>query len=183
MSYSLLYVILIAKRLVGWTKPVILVHCLVIRDMNVKPWTPEGNSILRSMRLDPVRTNREKLIALIAYFQKGGGIWSISEGGKGPITISRGLARKVRDLVFDHKLDWLQVEEAKLIEVTMETVSDKFPGIEVSTLSEKAELGIRGRLIKMLGGRTGGLTVVGPSRLIKKIKKEPQKISLLAEKG
>lgn len=73
-------------------------------------------------------------------------------------------------------------EEVRLIETTMKEVSDKFPGIEVSTLGEKSEKGIRDRLIRMLGGRTGGLTVIGPSRLIKKIKKEPQQISVLAEK-
>lgn len=74
-------------------------------------------------------------------------------------------------------------EEARLIEATMKQVSDKFPGVEVSTLGEKSEKGIRERLIRMLGGRTGGLTVIGPSKLIKKIKKEPQQISVLAERG
>lgn len=73
-------------------------------------------------------------------------------------------------------------EEARLIEATMKQVSDKFPGVEVSTLGEKSERGIRERLIRMLGGRTGGLTVIGPSKLIKKIKKEPQQISVLAER-
>lgn len=73
-------------------------------------------------------------------------------------------------------------EEVRLIETTMREVSDKFPGIEVSTLGEKSEKGIKDKLIRMLGGRTGGLTVIGPSKLIKKVKKEPQQISLLAEK-
>ncbi len=71
-------------------------------------------------------------------------------------------------------------EETKLIEETMKRVNDKFPGIEVSTLREKTEGGLRERLIKMLGGSTGGLTIIGPSKLVKKIKKEPQQISLLA---
>ena len=88
----------------------------------MKPWTPEEIRILRSIHLDPVRTDREKLIALVAHFQKGGGIWSISEGGTGPITISRGLARKVRNLIFDRKLDWLQFEEAKLIDTSESNV-------------------------------------------------------------
>jgi hypothetical protein len=73
-------------------------------------------------------------------------------------------------------------EEVRLIETTMREVSDKFPGIEVSTLGEKSEKGIKDKLIRMLGGRTGGLTVIGPSKLIKKVKKEPQQISVLAEK-
>jgi len=74
-------------------------------------------------------------------------------------------------------------EEAELIEVTMEHVNKKFPGIEVSTLRERSEGGLREFLIRILGGKTGGLTVVGPSKLVKQIKKEPQKISLLATKG
>lgn len=86
--------------------------------MNMKPWTPEEKNILRSIHLDPVRTDREKLIALVAYFQKGRGIWSISEGGTGPVIVSRGLARKVRNLVLDHKLDWLQVEETRLVDTS-----------------------------------------------------------------
>ncbi|MDD5111269.1 MAG: DUF2073 domain-containing protein [Candidatus Altiarchaeota archaeon] len=71
-------------------------------------------------------------------------------------------------------------EEAMLIEATMKQVSKKFPGVEVSTLRERTAEGFRERLIKMLGGRTGGLTVIGPSKLVKKVKKDPQTISLLA---
>ena len=73
-------------------------------------------------------------------------------------------------------------EEAKLIEATMKRISEKFPGIEVSTLRDKTEFGFRERIIKLLGGKTGGLTVIGPSKLIKQIKKEPSRISVLAEK-
>jgi len=90
---------------------------------------------------------------------------------------------KVRDnkiLVMEDSLT--STEEAKLIEATMKSISEKFSGIEVSTLREKSETGIRERLIKLLGGRTGGLTVIGPSKLIKQIKREPQRISLLAER-
>lgn len=71
-------------------------------------------------------------------------------------------------------------EEAMLIEATMREVSKKFPGLEISTLKEKSVAGIKEKLIKFLGGRTGGLTVVGPSKLVRKIKKEPQQISVLA---
>jgi hypothetical protein len=90
---------------------------------------------------------------------------------------------KVREnkiLVMEDSLS--STEEANLIEATMKSISERFSGIEVSTLREKSETGIRERLIKLLGGRTGGLTVVGPSRLIKQIKREPQRISLLAER-
>jgi hypothetical protein len=73
-------------------------------------------------------------------------------------------------------------EEARLIEETMKRINNKFPGIEVSTLKEKTTRGFREKVIKMLGGKTGGLTVIGPSKLIKKIKKEPQQILVLAGK-
>jgi hypothetical protein len=72
------------------------------------------------------------------------------------------------------------VEEGALIQATMAQISKKFTGIEVSTLTEKKEDGIRNRLIRMLGGRTGGLTVIGPSKLVKQIKKDPRHITMLA---
>jgi len=72
-------------------------------------------------------------------------------------------------------------EEAKLIEKTMGSVSKDFPGIEVSTLGESTE-DLRSTLIKMLGGRSSGLTVIGPSNLVKQVKKDPNKLQLLAGK-
>jgi hypothetical protein len=89
---------------------------------------------------------------------------------------------KVREnkiLVMEESLS--STEEAKLIEETMRSISEKFSGIEVSTLREKSDSGIREKIIKLLGGRTGGLTVIGPSKLIKQIKKEPKRISVLAD--
>ncbi|MCX6695503.1 MAG: DUF2073 domain-containing protein [Candidatus Altiarchaeota archaeon] len=74
---------------------------------------------------------------------------------------------------------WPQ-EEAALIEETMKQVNKKFHGIEVSTLREKTEEGLREKVIRMLGGSTGGLTVIGPSKLVRKVKKEPQQITMLA---
>jgi hypothetical protein len=88
--------------------------------------------------------------------------------------------RENKILVIEESLSPL--EETMLIKQTMNVIDEKFPGIEVSTLKERTEGGIRERLIRLLGGRTGGLTVVGPSKLIRKVKKEPQKILLFAEK-
>jgi hypothetical protein len=88
--------------------------------------------------------------------------------------------KKKKILVIEESLSPL--EETMLIEKTMTIIDKKFPGIEVSTLKEKTDGGIRDKLIRFLGGRTGGLTVVGPSKLIKKVKKEPQKILLFAGK-
>ena len=101
-----------------------------------------------------------------------------TDEGKMKFILDRVKANKI--LVMEESLS--STEEAKLIEETMKSISEKFAGIEVSTLREKTESGIREKIIKLLGGKTGGLTVIGPSKLIKQIKKEPQRISVLAEK-
>jgi hypothetical protein len=71
-------------------------------------------------------------------------------------------------------------EESALIEATMREINRKFPGIEVSTLRERTDEGFREKVIRMLGGSTGGLTVIGPSKLIKSVKKQPTQIYVLA---
>jgi len=71
------------------------------------------------------------------------------------------------------------VEEKNLIKKTMENVRSDFSGIEIATLGS-FEDGIKAALVKMLGGKMGGLTVVGPSNLVKQIKRDPNKLSLLA---
>ncbi len=72
-------------------------------------------------------------------------------------------------------------EEAKLIQLTMKQVSKTFSGIEVATLGT-ASYDLKTHLVKLLGGRTSGLTVVGPSKIVKQIKKDPHKLNLLAQK-
>ena len=75
------------------------------------------------------------------------------------------------------------MEETKLIEATMKKVSSKFPGIEIGTLGSTSPDGIRGQLIKMLGGKTSGLTVIGPSHLDRAMKRDPQSMSIFASAG
>lgn len=87
--------------------------------------------------------------------------------------------KKDKILITDDSLS--HEEEARLIEETMKRINDNFPGIEVSTLKETKQ-GIREKLIRLLGGKTGGLTIIGPSKLIRRIKKEPQQILVLAER-
>ena len=101
--------------------------------------------------------------------------------GKLPDEKMKFLLDKIKDnkiIVIEESLS--TQEETLLIEETMRQISKKFPGVEISTLRERSAEGFKERIIKMLGGRTGGLTVIGPSKLIKKIKKEPKKISVLA---
>jgi len=72
------------------------------------------------------------------------------------------------------------IEESKLIEMTMSSIDNKFKGIEVATLSTEDE-GIFDKIAAFFGIKKG-LTVIGPSKMIKSIKKEkePQKILLTA---
>ncbi|MFH1780175.1 MAG: DUF2073 domain-containing protein [Candidatus Micrarchaeota archaeon] len=72
-------------------------------------------------------------------------------------------------------------EEKLLISQTMQSVSGKFTGIEVSSLGRETN-DFKNQLIKLLGGKTGGLTIIGPSSLVKKIKRDPDKIKLSAGK-
>ncbi|OYT27715.1 MAG: hypothetical protein B6U97_00955 [Candidatus Altiarchaeales archaeon ex4484_96] len=87
--------------------------------------------------------------------------------------------KKDKILVFERSLS--SFDESKLIEETMKQIDEKFSGIEISTLKESNIDGVREKLIRILGGNPGGLTVIGPSKLVKKIKKEPERISLFAE--
>lgn len=71
-------------------------------------------------------------------------------------------------------------EEKQLISRTMARVTKNFPGIEVSSLGEPTATDLRARIIRLLGGKTSGLTVVGPSNLVKQVKRDPEKLRLWA---
>ncbi|MFH1200586.1 MAG: DUF2073 domain-containing protein [Candidatus Micrarchaeota archaeon] len=71
-------------------------------------------------------------------------------------------------------------EEKTLISRTMEKVTNAFPGIEISSFGEEPE-NFKSALIRLLGGKTSGLTVVGPSNLVKEIKRDPQKLRVFME--
>ncbi|MEM3400100.1 MAG: DUF2073 domain-containing protein [Candidatus Micrarchaeia archaeon] len=74
-------------------------------------------------------------------------------------------------------------EEKRLIEETMRQINTDFTGIEVSTLGRNEESGLKGLLIRLLGGKVGGLTVIGPSNLVKKVKRNADSIELFAISG
>ena len=91
-------------------------------------------------------------------------------------------------------------EEMELIKETMRRVDEGFPGIEVCSLKRETK-GLEMMLERVtdgtekfqsfLGNITGkpvvkttmrtGLTLIGPARLIKKIKKNPKSFSVLTE--
>ena len=101
---------------------------------------------------------------------------------------SIGRIRKILNLAKDNKIVLLQgrlkkEEEIELIKATLEEVDHKdFKGIELAVIeptSEEAK--IRGFLTNFLLGDRNGMTIVGPSNVVKSIKKNPNKIELLTK--
>ncbi|NOZ58921.1 MAG: DUF2073 domain-containing protein [Euryarchaeota archaeon] len=70
-------------------------------------------------------------------------------------------------------------EEAELIEATMREIdAEEFHGIEFYRIDSRAR-GLREKIAEYISGRRHGLTIVGPTRLIEAIKREPDYISML----
>jgi len=74
-------------------------------------------------------------------------------------------------------------EETQLISNALANVSGKFSGIEVAYLdSFKAETVfdmVKDKLLKAIAKDRFGITVVGPSKVIKEIKMDPNKLEIL----
>ena len=98
---------------------------------------------------------------------------------------------KLLNLLKDNKIVLMQgrlrvTEEAKLIETTMKEIDESFKGIEVCTIYPEKKRGdslgniLKKEVVKVLLGNREGLTIIGPSTLIKEIKRDPNKIQLLA---
>lgn len=74
-------------------------------------------------------------------------------------------------------------EEADLIEITMEEISPKFKGIELSVIypdqsRQNPMQKVKGAFANVLLGDRQGLTIIGPASIVKKIEKNPGKIEL-----
>jgi len=80
-------------------------------------------------------------------------------------------------IVLDEKLP--PEQEKELFKRTMELIDDDFTGIEISSIGDN-ESSWKNSIIRLLGGKTTGLTVIGSAKIIKKIKNEKDKINLLA---
>ncbi len=80
-------------------------------------------------------------------------------------------------------------EEADLIEITMEEISPKFRGIELSVVypdikqQQDALQKIRGTFTNLLLGNRQGLTIIGPASIVKRIEKNPDKIELFTREN
>lgn len=79
-------------------------------------------------------------------------------------------------------------EEADLIEITMEEISPKFKGIELSVIypdkdKQDAMQKLKGMMASTLLGDRQGLTIVGPASVVKKIENNPDKIELFTREN
>lgn len=75
-------------------------------------------------------------------------------------------------------------EETKLIQKTMEDVSDVFSGVELCTVyPESGEDNLFAKLrvmfANLLIGDRSGMTLIGPATIVKEIRRDPNKIQLL----
>jgi hypothetical protein len=104
-----------------------------------------------------------------------------------------GRIRKLLNIAKSNKIVLLQgrlkrEEEAELIKTTMEEIDKKFKGIELAVInpSQSAKDGmqkLKYDFINMFLGETQGLTIIGPSNIVKSIKKDPNKIELLTKEA
>ena len=101
-------------------------------------------------------------------------------------------ARRVHKLIQIVKEDRIVImegrlrkeEEADLIEITMEQISSKFKGIELSVIypdknKQDGVQRIKGVFANLLLGDRMGLTIIGPASIVKKIERNPDKIELI----
>lgn len=77
-------------------------------------------------------------------------------------------------------------EEADLIEITMEEISSKFKGIELSVVypdqrKQDPMRRMKGAFANILLGDRQGLTIIGPASIVKKIEQNPNKIELFTK--
>ncbi len=94
------------------------------------------------------------------------------------------LAKEKQIVVLEGRLK--KEEEAELIKATMEEIDDEFSGIELAVIQPHASEGnlihkTKENIVKMLLGNRQGLTILGPSSIVKEIKKDPNKILLFTE--
>ena len=104
-----------------------------------------------------------------------------------------GRIRKLLNIAKSNKIVLLQgrlkkEEEAELIKTTMEEIDKKFKGIELAVInpSHTAQDGFQKLKYDLLGlflGESQGLTIIGPSSIVKSIKKDPNKIELFTSEA
>ena len=97
------------------------------------------------------------------------------------------LAKQDKIVLLQGRLD--KEEEAELIKATMEEINKEFKGIELAVMDNMGGGALTGfgRLkdgfANMLLGNRGGLTLVGPANVVKKVKKNPKKLQFMIEES
>jgi len=75
-------------------------------------------------------------------------------------------------------------EETSIIEETMRKISSRFTGIELNSLEVAANSplasidGVRNMLLERMTGKKRGLTIIGPSKVVREIRKNPEELLL-----
>lgn len=74
-------------------------------------------------------------------------------------------------------------EETYLIEETMKKINPRFSGIELSSLDLTAQdegnlSRIKNAFVEMLIGKKRGMTIIGPAKVVRRIKKNPRDLLL-----
>ncbi len=102
---------------------------------------------------------------------------------------SIGRIRKLLNLAKENKIVLLEGrltkdEETELIKTTMEEINVNFKGIELAVVnpSEQEEdvfAKIRTGIVGALIGNRQGFTIIGPAKIIKSIKRDPNKLQIL----
>ena len=101
---------------------------------------------------------------------------------------SQGRIDKLLDIVKQEKIILMQgrlkpEEETLLISETMRQIQDKFRGVEICTIfPEEKNLQFfnkfKKEMVKALIGHRDGITIIGPSSIVKEIRKNPNKVEL-----
>lgn len=80
-------------------------------------------------------------------------------------------------------------EETELIKQTMESITEKFKGVEFGTIDPQNEENaaffakVKKSVVNMLIGDRAGLTIIGPASIVKEIKQDPEKIQVFTDIG
>ncbi|MFP4523204.1 MAG: DUF2073 domain-containing protein [Candidatus Woesearchaeota archaeon] len=77
-------------------------------------------------------------------------------------------------------------EETKLIQKTMQAISKKFKGIELSVIypeqkNEAFFARLKQSFINLVLGNRRGMTIIGPANVVEEIKQDPDKIQLFTK--
>src|SRR3989344_7341006 len=101
---------------------------------------------------------------------------------------SIGRIRKLLNLAKENKIVLLEgrlekEEETELIKTTMEEINKDFKGIELAVVNTSSGddpfSKLKSSFVSALLGNKQGFTIIGPAKIIKNIKRDPNKLQIL----